>query len=218
MSDTTIVQQVDIVQLIEEVIRRSAQPQLQLAFSLINDPLFAALASWYVTYQQDTLATPANPLVIGPGATFEAIPKQEESGVLRVGTMSVDNPNVRYIISWKQGRRTTEFNYSINDLLFIGLDRPIGNVPYIAQAANVVNPYTSQTVPVYTLVFTSNPWEAWYNGYIEAKIYNPTPTSATVWFLHFERYIVDPGLMEFINSYLQKARLLPPFPVYQTSS
>lgn len=154
---------------------------------LLGNPLLSPVIA--ELYDNVTVSKPN--FALGPKSEFVVVEEPQEAGIVRAAFLSTESPRVRYRVMYevRPGRRV-EWDYSAEELLFLGLDEHTGVGPYVTKAEQAVNPWTGETVWVYSIYFPPLTQLAFYNGSIRASISNPDPNPVRVWLLHVERLVL----------------------------
>lgn len=135
-----------------------------------------------------------SPIQLSPGETLEVIEGLKETGILKSIFLSCNSKNVELSVLYEihEGYKDS-WSYSIEDLLFLGINENTSVGPYVTKAEQAVHPYLGTTEWVYSVHFPSSyPIISMYNGYIEVKVINPSSATSTakIWIVHVERWKV----------------------------
>lgn len=170
---------------------------LQSMSSPLGTPLLSNLFTLQVTkYPNKPLITSPT---LKPGESLQIIEPHGEVGIMRLAIFSVDNPNARFSISYSPTPNyMIDSDESPSELLFFGFDKVTNKIPYMAKAEQSINPYTGETVWVYTISYVPKEGSLFYNGWVSLKMYNPSdnPDNVVIWNIVTERWILK---QKYIN-------------------
>jgi len=183
------------------------EEKLQFLLNALGNPFATPFLAEFFT--PITLTKPPKglldePITLDGKETYTIVERHKETGIVRAAFVASDNQYLRYAVEYEAPPRfSVSWDYSAAELYFLGLDErtPVG--PYITQYGTMTHPYTGLSVNVYAIYFAPEPITAFYDGLIEAKIYNPLDTSINVWLVHFERWRAKDEYIALLRKYLE---------------
>ena len=157
-------------------------------------PLLAPMYTYVETYYPKK-GVQGPPLTIPANTSYSVVEHSEEAGILRSALLASDSPKLRYSIKYSVAGVPREWDFSYEDLDFVGYIQPNDTVPWAVQCATKTHPFLGTSVDVCTVMMTPRPETSFYDGYIEARIYNPTSSSVNVWLVYADRWVLRPGIL-----------------------